>query len=304
MGGERLLVVNGDDLGLSAGVNAGILQAYREGILTSASLLVNAAGTTEAVAAVHDTPGLAVGLHLALTQAQAVSTPESIPGLVGSDGWFGDSGVMSGLRYFFVPGLRAQLEREIRAQLERFQSFGLALSHVDGHMNLHLHPVVLGILIDLAPEYGISAIRLTRDPILEALWLDFRSAPRKITEGLVFMALAYWAAPRLRAAGIAFTERVYGLHQTGAVDEAYLLALIPRLPSGVFELYCHPGVLPDAEVARWMPDYQHGTELAALCSPRVQQALYEHGVTLCNHWQLREAPESGRLAASPSPLSL
>ena len=58
---------------------------------------------------------------------------------------------------------------------------------------------------------------------------------------------------------------------------------------GTTELYCHPGVLPDPEVARWMPNYQHDKETAALCSPRVRQALYDHGVTLSNYWQLQNA---------------
>jgi len=286
-GAERYLIVSGDDFGLSPGVNAGIIGAYRDGILTSASLLVNAPATDEAVAQALEHPGLAVGLHLALAQGRAAAAPESIPDLVGADGAFGDQPVLSGLRYFFLPGMRTQLRREIAAQLDRFRSFGLALSHVDGHMNMHLHPVVLDILLELAPEHHIGAIRLTRDPLLEALRLDARWPLRKLAEGTVFSALACWAAPRLRAAGVRFSDRLYGLHQTGAIDERYLTALIPRLPHGMTELYCHPGVLPDPEVARWMPGYQHDTEMAALCSPRVRQAVYDHGITLCSYWQLQ-----------------
>jgi hypothetical protein len=47
-------------------------------------------------------------------------------------------------------------------------------------------------------------------------------------------------------------------------------------------------VLPDAEITRWMPGYQHDKELAALCSPVVRQAVYDHGITLCNYWQLHD----------------
>lgn len=286
-GVERYLIVSGDDFGLSPGVNAGIIRAYRDGVLTNASLLVNAPATAEAVAQAREHPGLAVGLHLALAQGRAVAAPDSIPDLAGPDGAFGDWPVLSGLRYFFLPGMRTQLRREIEAQLRRFQSFGLALSHVDGHMNMHLHPVVLDILLELSIEHRIGAIRLTRDPLLQALLLDARWPLRKMAEGTVFSALACWAAPRLRAAGIRFSDRLYGLHQTGAVDESYLTALIPRLPPGTTELYCHPGVLPDPEITRWMPGYQHDREMDALCSPRVQQAVYDHGITLCNYWQLQ-----------------
>lgn len=301
MGAERRLIISGDDFGLSPGVNAGIVQAYREGILTSASLLVNASGTEEAVALAHEHPGLAVGLHLALAQGRAVSPPESVPNLAGPDGRFGHWPSLSGLRYFFLPGIRTQLRREIEAQLTRFHSFGVALSHVDGHMNLHLHPVVLGILIELAVEYKIGAIRLTRDPVVQALWLDARWALRKLAEGAVFAALGCWAEPQLRAAGIRYSDRLYGLHQTGAIDEDYLMALIPRLPPGTTELYCHPGVLPDSEIEYWMPDYQHDSELAALCSPRVRRALYDHGVTLCNYWQLGAGRRDDADVCAPHP---
>jgi predicted glycoside hydrolase/deacetylase ChbG (UPF0249 family) len=154
------------------------------------------------------------------------------------------------MRYFFLPDMRAQLRREIQAQLERFRSFGLALSHVDGHLNIHLHPVVLDILIELSAAYEIAGFRLTRDPLVQALWLDARWPLRKATEATVFLGLTRWAEPRLRAAGIRSPDVLYGLHQTGAIDEGYLTALICRLPAGTSELYCHPGVLPDPSVER------------------------------------------------------
>jgi hopanoid biosynthesis associated protein HpnK len=284
---ERRLIVTGDDFGLSPGVNAGIGQAFREGILTGASLMVNAPATAEAVTLAHGQPGLAVGLHLVLLQGRATAPVESIPNLVHSDGTFSDCPVLSGMRYFFLPSMRTQLRREIQAQLERFHSFGLALSHVDGHLNIHLHPVVVDILIELSAAYEIAGLRLTRDPLLPALRLDARWPLRKAAEATVFSGLTWWAEPRLRAAGIRFPDGLYGLHQTGVIDEEYLVALISRLPVGTSELYCHPGVLPDPTVERLMPGYQHDRELAALCSPRVRAALYEHGVTLGNYWQMR-----------------
>jgi hopanoid biosynthesis associated protein HpnK len=287
--GKRRLIVTGDDFGLSPGVNAGIIKAYQKGILTSASLLVNAPATAEAVEFAHENPGLAIGLHLTLVQGWASAPAASIPDLVGPQGSFSNSAVTSGVVYFFYPGMQVQLRQEVEAQLERFRSFGLALSHVDGHMNMHLHPVVLNILLEFADEYGIAVIRLTRDPLLQALQLDPRWPLRKAMEALVFLGLSCWAEPKLRAAGIRFPDVLYGLHQTGAIDEDYLVALIQSLPPGTIELYCHPGVMPDAEIQRRMPGYQHEKELAALCAPGVRQCLYERGVTLSNYWQLRES---------------
>src|SRR6185295_3666745 len=133
-----------------------------------------------------------------------------------------------------------ELRREIAAQLDAFVATGLRLSHVDGHLNMHLHPAVLEVLLALAPRYGIRAMRVSREDLGAALRYDRRHVARKVLEASAFRALAAWAVPRLRAAGIAFADRVYGMHQTGHVDEDYLLALVPSLPSGVSELYCHP----------------------------------------------------------------
>src|SRR5439155_757661 len=168
---------------------------------------------------------------------------------------------------------RAQLRREIEAQLAAFAATGLRLAHLDGHLNMHLHPMVLPILLELAPRFGIRAMRLSREDLGAALRYDRSHFPRKLAEGVVFHALAAYAAPRLRAAGIATADRVCGMHQTGHVDERYLLALVAALPPGVSEVYCHPaeGVAP--AMAPYQQGYDHAGELAALTSGRERNDL-------------------------------
>jgi hopanoid biosynthesis associated protein HpnK len=285
----RRLIVSGDDFGGAPDVNRGILRAHRDGILTSTSLMVTGTAATEAVALARDRPSLAVGLHLVLAQGRPASAPADVPHLVGRDGAFGDAPVLAGVRYAwhwaFGRG-EAELAREVEAQLAAFADTGLRLAHVDGHLNMHLHPMVLPILLALAPRYGIRAVRLSREGLGAALRHDPRHALRKIGEGLVFHALAAWAAPRLRAAGIQTADRVYGMHQTGHVDERYLLALVATLPPGVSELYCHPAEGVPAALARHQPGYDHAGELAALTSPRVRAALVAAGVDLVSYPQL------------------
>ncbi len=212
-----------------------------------------------------------------------------MPSLVGPAGHFGNDPVGSGLRYAVLSLTRAgrtEVRREIEAQLDAFAATGLPLAHVDGHLNMHLHPMVLPILIELAPRYGIRAMRLTREDLGAALRHDRRHLARKVAENGVFRALTAYAAPRLRAAGIASADRIYGLHQTGHVDEAYLLALIAALPPGTSEVYCHPADgQPDA-MARWQTGYDHAGETAALLSPRVRRAVAAAGVELIGTRQL------------------
>ncbi len=283
----RRLIVAADDFGLSAGVNAGILRAHRQGILTETSLMVRGAAVAEAVAMAHATPTLGVGLHLTLLQGHCAAPPADVPVLAGGDGRFSDAPVLTGMRYFFTPGARAQLRREIAAQLDAFLATGLPLSHVDGHLTIHMHPLALAALLDLAPRYGIRAVRLPREPLAAALRWDRRHAARKCFEAAAFGALSGWARPRLARAGLRHPQRMYGMHQTGQMTEAYLLHLIASLPPGTSELYGHPAETVDDEARRWRPaDYRSDAELAALCSPRVRAAIDAAGIELIRYRDL------------------
>src|SRR5262249_6577954 len=94
------------------------------------------------------------------------------------------------------------------------------------------------------------------------------------------------AAPRLRAAGIASSDRVFGMHQTGHLDERYLLHVIATLPPGVSEVYGHPATRQAAATARFQPGYDHAGEVAALTSARVRAALEAAGVALTTYREL------------------
>ena len=288
----RRLIVSGDDFGAAVEVNEGIVRAHADGILTQTSLMVSGDAADHAVALARATPSLAVGLHLVLAQGRAAAPAARIPALVSSDGAFGDAPIASGLRYAWLAIRRAgrmQLAREVEAQLAAFARTRLPLSHVDGHLNMHLHPMVLPILLSLAPRYGIRAMRVSRESLAAALRWDGRHALRKAFEGVVFHALARRAAPRLHAAGIVSSERVFGMHQTGHVDERYLVHLVETLPDGVSEVYAHPATGQAAVMARHQRDYDHAGELAGLTSERVRATIEQAGVELTSYRELAAA---------------
>jgi len=293
MNGTKRLIVSADDFGMSAGVNAGILRAHREGILSDASLMVNGAAAAEAVELACSAPRLSVGLHLVLAQGRSTLSPPEIPDLVDAHGFFRAHPIRAALGYFFTPGVRDQVRREVAAQIEKFLASGLPLSHVDGHVNIHMHPTILNILLEVAERYGIRALRLTREPLALALQFDGGHAPRKIAEGLTFNALTAYARPRMDACGMRHPDRLFGLHQSGHVAESYLLRLLPTLGAGVTELYCHPALL-DAEARRWRPaDYDSEAELAALTSPRVAELLRALAIERISYPDLANASARG-----------
>ena len=282
----RYLIVNGDDFGLSAQVNAGILHAHQSGILTNTSLMVAALAWEEAVECAKSVPSIGVGLHLTLVQGKAVLPPQRLPSLTDSEGNFSNNPTLSGLRYFFSRRAREEVRAECRAQIERFLKTGLPLSHVDGHVNIHMHPVVLDALLGLSEEYGIPAIRLTREDVVCSLGLDSSQVLRKRWEAFIFSHLAQKAEKKLGQAGIRYPDYLFGLHQSGGLDECYLLGLLPQLRDGVTELYCHPSFLPCPEVQRWTPTYRRDAELDALTSAAVRDAIATQAIRLVSYRDL------------------
>lgn len=268
----RSLTVTGDDFGFSREVNLAVIEAFERGILTSASLMVTGGAAAEAVALARSHPGLSVGLHLVVIDGRAALPPSAVARLVDASGRFRGGPVAAGLRYQFSHDARHQLEREIREQLERFAETGLPLSHVDGHHHMHLHPAVLDILMGLARDFRIPAIRLPSEELRLALSLDPRRAASKLVSSVVFGLLRRHGERRLGAAGIRFSQRVYGLLATGRITEAYLLGLIPRIRADEVELYCHPAAAPAGERFQGRPA-SGPQELTGLLSERVRDAV-------------------------------
>jgi len=279
----KQLIITSDDFGLSSGVNRAVESAWRDGILTCASIMPGGTAFEEALQIAGRNPGLQVALHLTLLQGRSVLPPEEIPGLTDSVGNFSDNPVATGMRYFFDSTLRSQLEREIEAQILRVRDAGILLTHIDGHLNIHLHPTVFSILSELMPRYGIKSFRLSRERLRHNLRFDAERVVGKAVERIIFGSLSDNARPKLDALNIGCAGEVKGVLNSGRMTEAYILKIIEGLQDGVTEIYFHPGILPDAEISRCMPDYRHEEELAAIISPVVRDRLKELKITVQNY---------------------
>ena len=270
----RRLIVNADDFGQSSSVNEAVVRAHREGILTSASLMVNEAGFEEAVALARQNPRLGVGLHLTLICGHSTLPPEEIPDLVDDRRQFIHQPARVGLRYFAQRSLREQLRAEIAAQFAKFHATGLALDHVNGHLHLHLHPTIFQLLMKYAGDWRITHLRWTRDPF----WLNARLARGnwgyRAMHTLIYWFLCGLARPVLRRKNIRHTECVFGLLQNARVDETFVSRLLPELPPGDSELYSHPSLA------------QFKNELDALVSPRIKALVERLGIQLIRYQDL------------------
>jgi hopanoid biosynthesis associated protein HpnK len=279
----KQLVITSDDFGLSDGVNRAVEIAWQTGILTSASIMAGGEAFGGALEVARRNPGLQIGLHLTLVQGRSVLPADTIPGLVNRGGNFPHNPVAAGMRYYFDRGLRSQLRQEIEAQIVRVRDAGIELSHIDGHLNIHLHPRVFSILTELMPRYNIGSIRLSRERLTHNLRFNRERPLGKTVERIIFGSLARHARPLLDRMGIRYAAEVKGVLNSGRMTEQYILDILQGLKQGLTEIYFHPGCLPDAEITRRMPDYRHQEELAALTSSRVKQTLIDLGIELVTY---------------------
>jgi len=293
------LIINGDDFGYSEAVNRAIIRAHGEGVLTSCSLMVNESAARHAVELAKSNPSLAVGLHLVLVLGRAALPNAEIPHIADSKGNFTTSPFRAGIQYYFSPAARNELRREMRAQFERFAATGLRFSHVDGHAHLHQHPVIFDELIRLCEEFGVRRARVVKGEVRLSLKLDRKNLPVKLVVGTVFNLLGRWCERRLRGRGFIQPQKVYGLLQSGDMNEEYLLGLIQLIgrpnhpeesdaPSG--EIYAHPLAFDADEAAkRENPGGEY--ELKALISSRLRSAIEAAGFRLATYESL-PIPES------------
>lgn len=279
----KQLVITADDFGLSTGVNAAVEKAWQEGILTNASIMPGAAAFEQAVKIAKRNPGLQIGLHLTLVHGNSVLSNDKIPNLVNTSGEFSNNPVKTGMRYFFDKNIYKQLKNEIEAQIQKVVDAGIPISHIDGHLNIHLHPTIFAFLVDLMPHYGITSFRLSQERLRHNLQFDQERKLGKTVERFIFGKLTDQARPELKALGIRYAEEVKGVLNSGRMTEEYILNIIENLQDGLTEIYFHPGILPDTEISRRMPHYKHQEELAAITSPAIRQRLKELKVTVQNY---------------------
>lgn len=151
------IIINADDFGHDAETNARIIDCFGRGLISSATVMVNMPGFFEVrdwYAAQSNKPKL--GIHLNLDEGPALS--EEFRNNYSTTQLFYNGNFLScNSRYLHV------IKYELRAQIERFLSSGMVLSHIDSHHHLHTHWPIAKIVVSLAQEYRIPNIRMAQN---------------------------------------------------------------------------------------------------------------------------------------------
>jgi chitin disaccharide deacetylase len=285
--GEQILIINGDDLGYTRGVNLAIKECCVEGVLRSATLMANGCAFDHAVAMLANMENLDVGVHLVLTELPSVSSPTKICGLAD------ESGCLPGTPRELVASLvggrisRESVRRELSSQISKVLDHGLRPTHLDSHKHVHVIPQVLETVIELAHKFSIPWVR---NPFDEA---PFFGLGRLIdTESRTTFCIQHLKAKLLAAFRTSFGKRIgstrlrtpdhfFGISLTGIWNEAVMIRLLDELPPGVTEWMNHPGDC-DADLYQMKTRLleQREKERDLLTSSQFREQIARRGITL------------------------
>jgi predicted glycoside hydrolase/deacetylase ChbG (UPF0249 family) len=266
---RKQLVVNADDFGFTPDVNAGIVEAHRDGILTAATLMANGDAFEDAVRLARQTPGLDIGCHLVLIGGHSLLTKQAFPATVAQ----------------LVAALatrRIRVYDELAAQMHRIVDAGVRPSHLDTHKHTHLAPPVLDAVARLAEEFGVRWVRRPFDFPLNALRGGVPRLKRLTSDALGLLRRRFHRV--LASHGCRTTDHFAGFQITGRFRTAELVELLSVIPPGSTELMVHPGRCgPALRAARTRLKESREAELAALLAPEVRQATLRHAIALVNY---------------------
>lgn len=245
---EKLLIVNADDFGLCKAQNYGIIEAFKNGVVTSTTALVNSESVEHAAALSAENPGLAVGMHFALTLGRPLSPMPNLErnGELGKWIWeMAEQGTLP----------LDEIEQELKCQFERFiDVFGRLPTHIDSHHHVHMFSQIFPIVAAFAKEKGVG-LRIDRDEVRKS-GLELHGA--QSTQG--------------------FDSRFYGESITEALFLSTLDSAIERGDSSL-EIMCHPAFI-DNTLLTSKYCYPRLAELDVLTSESLKKAIAERGFKL------------------------
>lgn len=292
--GPRYLIINADDFGLSEGVTQGIIEAWKNGVVTSTSAMINIEGAAGRIAKAHrQYPRLPIGLHLNMTAGKPVLPPEKVPSLVNENGYFHSRFDI----FNHLPDISLdEVKAEFYAQAELLRKTGITFDHIDYHQHMMvIHPPFYLLVCELAQAYNVPV----RQPVPEQIYGHIKlkgtgMAGKSVSQTVKFLTqnpnTAFRLVPQvipatyekqallLKTKGIKTTNwLVIALYERASVDN--FISVLQQLPPGVSELVMHPGKL-DEQLQMLGGNYieQRVDELAMLTDTRTQKAMRDHQI--------------------------
>jgi chitin disaccharide deacetylase len=278
----RRLIVHGDDFGLSERVNEGIVEAHRDGILTSTSVIASGAAFQHAIGLSRATPTLDVGVHLTLVDERPVTAANVIRTLIDNNGRFHRE-VGTFMRRYLVGSISLdEISRELDSQIGKVIAQGVRVTHLDGHQHLHMVPTIRRVVGVLAQKYAIPFIRYPKEAFKLYMLQDRRGMIR-LPQLLVLNTFCSFA----RTSDARRADHFCGFFFGGRLTKENLMKVLKRLPpKGTCEVMCHPGLNdPDSRYTHW--GYRWEDECDALTDKEIKDYVRSEGIQLISYADLQ-----------------
>jgi len=270
-------------------VNRAIVEAHTLGIVTSSTLMANGPAFGEATQMAKASSALSVGCHIVLIDGEPVLDPSRLSTITRSRKF------RDGLKTFAARALTrrmnaGEIESEARAQIQKIQSAGIAVSHIDTHKHTHIFPQILRPLLRAARGCGVRALRNPFGPRFPLRSSQLLSQPNLWTRFAELRILSRFAGQFRRAVdreGFATPDGTLGIEVTGTLDERLFQAISQSIPDGTWEFVCHPGY-NDADLAAAKTRLRESRELElkVLTMPAAREVLAQAGVQLISYRDL------------------
>lgn len=284
------LIVNADDLGWTEGVNRGIAEAHRGGLVTSASLLANGRAFVSALDVARSNLELGVGVHLNLSNGPPTANPNEVSSLLNAQGQLH---LATGALFLRIVTSRLNLDevqREWEQQIRKVRGAGISPTHLDGHKHVHMLPGLFEIAVRLAKKHGIRGIRISHEDSRLRAWLSSGTQQNttvlleQAAQARVLKFLARNARDLADHAGLVTTDYFCGIAQTGALTSDGVETLLKNVPDGTTELMCHPGYADDdLQNSPTRLQQSRQAELRILTEERTRKLVAREGIRLISY---------------------
>ncbi len=281
---DRRIIINADDFGLCEEVNKAVAQAHSNGVLTSATIMVNMPGAGEAVKIAKEIPTIGVGVHLNLSEGPPVSKEACIDCLLDAQGQFACSPIKLSLLSMAGHRIRNAIRTELAAQIQWLIDRGLKPTHLDSHEHIHAIPALFSIVYQLAGRFGIRAVRWPFEPeeLSRTPWpLTSEDGRAKALKVRIMAKIN-----RLQNKDFLKNDILFGLAHTGKIDVNFFKAIALYNSAATAEIMTHPGLADGPEQDESRLQHHRRLELEALCSDKTKQYFKDAKIRLVHYGQL------------------
>jgi predicted glycoside hydrolase/deacetylase ChbG (UPF0249 family) len=285
---EKRLIVNADDFGMSRGISDGIVLAHRFGFLTSASLMVNMPEADYALEHLAAAPALGVGIHLNICRGKPISPARDVPSLVDASGDFHPPPVMLSKLWRWQVSTK-ELESEFRAQIRWMKTRSLQPTHADSHHHMHIYPAAVSAFARSVAAEGIASVRASRF----SCWTKTGVLGGPHEGGILRRLLVQGYRTALQQTifhKFSSADSRISFPSAARRDSTSLGAVwkttFENLPTGTFELACHPGFFEHGFSESDPIHRQRENELSWLTDPAMRAVIDGHDIQLISYREL------------------